>query len=329
MDYKHLTEGERYQIDDLRREGFNQREIALRIRRSASTLSRELHRNHGERGWRPRQAQLKAADRLVARGINNARKVGESAWQYAEKHLTEDQWSPEQIAGRLALEGMETISHETIYQRILEDKNANGTLYTHLRCKKKRKKRYGSARSTRGCIPNRVDIDQRPAIVDSRRRIGDWEGDTIIGSHEGGAVIASMVERKSRFTCLAKSINKTTKKVTSSINQCMRPIAELVFTVTFDNGKEFSEHATIASALNANIYFAKPYHSWERGLNENTNGLVRQYFPKKIPFDHLSNQDVQRVARKINDRPRKCLGYKTPHEVFSKKCKQQGIMLRI
>jgi IS30 family transposase len=176
MDYKHLTEEERYQIDDLRREGFNQKQIAKKIGRSPSTLSRELRRNEGERGWRPRQAQIKSVERLVARGSNNARKISEAAWQYAEKHLTEDQWSPEQIVGRAKLDDLETISHETIYQRILEDKNEGGNLYTHLRCKKKRKKRYGTARSTRGAIPNRVDIDQRPAIVDSRKRTGDWEG---------------------------------------------------------------------------------------------------------------------------------------------------------
>ena len=328
MDYKHLTEEERYQIDDLRREGFNQAEIAEKMGRSPSTLSRELRRNHGERGWRPRQAQLKADERLITRGASNARKVSESAWQYAEKHLTEDQWSPEQIAGRLELEGMETISHEAIYQRILEDKNEGGDLYTHLRCKKKRKKRYGSARSTRGAIPNRVDIDQRPAIVESRKRTGDWEGDTIIGSHDGGAVIASMVERKSRFTVLAKSKNKTTVEVTESINQQMLPIADLVHTVTLDNGKEFSLHEIIAAELNAKIYFAKPYHSWERGLNENTNGLVRQYFPKKIPFDNITKYELQRVAKKLNDRPRKCLGYKTPYEVFSKSCEQRGLALR-
>ena len=328
MDYKHLTEEERYQIDDLRREGFNQKQIAKKIRRSPSTLSRELRRNEGERGWRPRQAQLKSVDRLVARGSNNARKISEAAWQYAEKHLTEDQWSPQQIAGRAKLEGLGIISHETIYQRILKDKKEDGNLYTHLRCKKKRKKRYGSARSTRGTIPNRVDIDQRPAIVDSRKRTGDWEGDTIIGSHDGGAVIASMVERKSRFTVLAKSKNKTTKEVTESINQHMLPIADLVHTITLDNGKEFSFHEIMAAMLDARIYFAKPYHSWERGLNENTNGLVRQYFPKKIPFDNITNHELQRVVKKLNNRPRKCLGYKTPFEVFSKSCEQKGIALR-
>jgi IS30 family transposase len=260
--------------------------------------------------------------------VKNARKISEPAWQYAVKHLTEDQWSPEQIVGRAELDGLETISHETIYQRILEDKQAGGTLYTHLRCKKKRKKRYGSARSKRGVIPNRVDIDQRPAIVDSRKRTGDWEGDTIIGSHDGGAVIASMVERKSRFTVLAKSKNKTTTAVIESINQHMLPIAALVCTITLDNGREFSSHELMAAMLDANIYFAKPYHSWERGLNENTNGLVRQYFPKKIPFDNITNRDLQRVVKKLNDRPRKCLGYKTPFEVFSKSCEKRGVALR-
>lgn len=328
MDYKHLTEEERYQIDDLKREGLSQNKIAKRIRRSPSTLSRELNRNKGERGWKPRQAQLKAVERLITRGSSNAKKVSEDAWRYAKKHLTEDQWSPQQIAGRAAVEELEIISHETIYQRILEDKTAGGNLYTHLRCKKKRKKRYGSARSTRGTIPNRVDIDQRPAIVENRKRTGDWEGDTIIGSHTGGAVIASMVERKSRFTVLAKAKNKTTTAVIKSINQRMLPIADLVHTVTLDNGREFSLHELMAALLNADVYFAKPYHSWERGLNENTNGLVRQYFPKKIPFDNITDYDLQRVARKLNNRPRKCLGYKTPFEVFSKSCEKRGVALR-
>ncbi len=203
MDYKHLTEEERYQIDDLQREGFSQADIAAQMGRSRSTLSRELRRNKGERGYRPRQAQQKAMERLVERGKSNVKRASMGAWEYAKQQLVNEQWSPEQIAGRLELEGQETISHETIYQRILEDKNEGGSLYTHLRCKKKRKKRYGSGKSRRGAIPNRVDIDQRPKVVDDKKRIGDWEGDTIIGAHDGGAVIASMVERKSRLTCLA------------------------------------------------------------------------------------------------------------------------------
>lgn len=329
MDYKHLTADERYQIDDMRREGFNQKEIAGALNRSTSTISRELRRNEGERGWRPRQAHLTATDRLGERGKANVKRANPSAWLYAKKHLQEDQWSPEQIVGRLKLEKLESISHETIYRRILEDKDAGGTLYTHLRCKKKRKKRYGSGRSSRGTIPNRVDIGQRPAIVESRKRTGDWEGDTIIGAHDGGAVIASMVERKSRYTRLAKAKNKTTIAVIESINKRMLPIAELVLTVTLDNGREFTQHGLMSDVLGSDVYFARPYHSWERGLNENTNGLVRQYFPKRTPFDSITEHDLQCVARKLNDRPRKCLGYKTPFEVLSKSCEKRGIALRV
>lgn len=329
MNYTHLTADERYQIDDLQREGFSRKDIATITGRSISTLSREFRRNKGDRGWRPRQAQLKARERLVVRGSANVERASDAAWNYAKEHLQNDQWSPEQITGRLELEGLETISHETIYRRILEDKKSGGTLYSNLRCKKKRKKRYGSARSARGTIPNRVDIDQRPAIVDSRKRIGDWEGDTIIGAHDGGAVIASMVERKSRYTVLAKAENKTTAAVINGINEQMLPIVDFVLTVTFDNGKEFSQHKTLSEKLCAVVFFAKPYHSWERGLNENTNGLVRQYFPKRIPFDTISNNELQIVVKKLNDRPRKCLGYKTPFEVFNKSCERRGVALRI
>lgn len=329
MHYQHFTEEERYQVDELLRDGFTQSKIAKHLQRSPSTISRELCRNKGKRGWRPRQAHLKATDRLFIRGTSNAKRANEKAWEYAKKHLQNDQWSPEQIAGRLKLEGLAPISHETIYKRILEDKSSGGILYTHLRCKKKRKKRYGSGKLSRGKIPGRVDIDKRPTIVDSRKRIGDWEGDTIIGSYNGGAVIASMVERKSRLTRLAKCKNKTTIAVIDSINNEMRPIAELVKTVTLDNGVEFFKHKKMSKDLSAKVYFAKPYHSWERGLNENTNGLVRQYFPKKMAFNNITDQELQAVAEKLNTRPRKCLGYKTPIEVFGKLCDKRGIALRI
>lgn len=329
MNYTHLTADERYQIDDLRREGYSQKQIAISLGRSESTLSRELRRNRGDRGWRPRQAQLKAQERLITRGENNVSRVSDAAWEYAKQHLRSDQWSPEQIAGRIKIDTSETISHEIIYQRILADKQAGGQLYLHLRCKKKKKKRYGSNRSKRGTIPGRVDIDKRPVIVDARKRIGDWEGDVVVGSHTGGAVIATMVERKSRYTIIAKAENKTTVAVIGSINQRMLLIAMLVLTVTFDNGREFSQHALLSLALGADVFFAKPYHSWERGLNENTNGLIRQYYPKKCSFDKVSNADLLITERKLNNRPRKCLGYKTPFEVLSKSCEKRGIALRV
>ncbi len=329
MNYTHLTEDERYQIDDLLREGFSQRALARELNRSPSTLCRELSRNKSKRGYKPKHAQIKAKERLIARGLANVKRADAPAWEYAKEHLQKDQWSPEQICGRLKQESKASISHETIYQRIAQDKKSGGYLYTHLRCKKKRKKRYGSKRSARGVIPNRVDISARPAIVESRERIGDWEGDTIIGSHKGGAVIASMVERKSRFTCLAKAENKTTEAVTGSIADKMLSLSEFIHTITLDNGTEFYRHKNMSDQLGAEIYFAQPYHSWERGLNENTNGLVRQYYPKRIPFDNVSADELQRIADKLNSRPRKCLGYETPLEVLTRSCQEQGVALRI
>jgi len=329
MSYTHLTEDERYHIDELLREGHSQEKIAEQVNRSKGTISRELRRNAGQRGWRPRQSQLKANERLSLRGKNNVKHSSELAWEYAKEKLIKEQWSPEQISGRLKLEGKTPISHETLYQKILADKKAGGDLFTHLRCKKIRRKRYGSGTSGRGVIPNRVDIDERPDEVETREEIGHWEGDTIIGSHTGGAVIASMVERKTRFTCLVKAKNKTTTEVISSINQEMNLVSSVVSTITFDNGKEFSAHHLLTEKLGADIYFAKPYHSWERGLNENTNGLVRQYFPKRASFDNITKNDLHEVVKKLNNRPRKCLGFKTPLEVFSESYSQPPVALRI
>lgn len=329
MSYTHLTADERYHIDELLRQNLTQITIAKALGRSASSISRELRRNKGKRGWRPQQANAKAKEKLVIRGKANASKIDESAWAFALEKLQNEQWSPEQINGKLKKDKLSTISHESIYQKILDDKRSGGNLYIHLRCKKKRKKRYGSKAAGRGCIPNRTDIDARPSIVDSRKRVGDWEGDTVIGSHNGGAVIATMVERKSRFTVVSKAKDKTTKAVVDGIIEQMKPLSSLVETITFDNGKEFSSHHRLTEALESDIYFAKPYHSWERGLNENTNGLLRQYFPKKTNFDNIADLEFHRAAEKLNNRPRKCLGYFTPLEVFTKLAAKKGIALRI
>ena len=172
MYYTHLTIDERYHIDELLRQGFTQLAIAKQLGRSPATLSRELRRNRGKRGWRPHQAERKAHERLITRGISNVKRVGESAWDYAVENLIEEQWSPEQIAGRMKHDWPESMSHETIYQRILSDKQSGGTLYTHLRCQKKRKKRYGSKTAGRSCIPNRVGIEKRPAIVERQEASG-------------------------------------------------------------------------------------------------------------------------------------------------------------
>lgn len=329
MSYTHLTEAERYHIDEQLRQGATQAAIAAEIGRSPSTLSRELSRNQGKRGWRPRQAHIIATHRLSERGHNNASKIDEAAWDYAIDKLANAQWSPEQISGRQKKDNLPSISHESIYQRLLADKKAGGDLYTHLRCQKKRKKRYGSKTAGRQHIPNRVDISERPAVVDKKKRFGDWEGDTIIGSHKGGAVLTTAVERKSRYLCLGKSKDKTTKSVITRIANDMAAVAPLAKTMTLDNGVEFAGHQELTNQLGMEVYFARPYHSWERGLNENTNGLIRQYFPKKTCFDNISEDEFRAVAEKINHRPRKCLGFRTPHEVLVSLSAKKKIALRI
>ena len=208
----------------------------------------------------------------------------------------------------------QTVCHESIYQHIYTDKAQGGDLHTFLRCQKKRKKRYGS-HSRRGVIPNKVSIDERPEVVEKRGRIGDWEGDTIIGKGHSGAIV-SLVERTSRYTLLKQLPSKHAEPVCDAIIDMLKPFKKRALTITFDNGLEFAKHEGISKALDANIYFAHPYHSWERGLNENTNGLVRQYAPKNKTFEHVDDELIDLVEYKLNHRPRKSLGFKTPHEVF-------------
>jgi IS30 family transposase len=328
MSYTHLTMEERYQIDDLLGENFSQADIAKELGRSASCISREMRRNKGERVWRASRAHRKAQIRLSTRGQANARKISETAKSYAKTQLINHQWSPEQIAGVSRLEGREPISHESIYQLISADKKAGGELFQHLRCQKLRRRRYASNRTRKPKIPNRVGIEERPALVAKRQRLGDWEGDTIIGVGCKGAIV-SVVDRTSRLTILAKVETKNPEGVAKVLVEKLQSFKELSHTITFDNGGEFCLHERIAKELNIKIYFATPYCSWERGTNENTNGLVRQYFKKSMDFAMVTDQDVQAVANKLNHRPRKCLGYKTPYEVFSKSSKKKGIALRI
>ncbi|MFT7562071.1 MAG: IS30 family transposase [Flavobacteriales bacterium] len=219
--------------------------------------------------------------------------------------------SPNQIYGWLKKKSFQSVSSEWIYQYILIDKKSGGDLHSHLRCQKKR---YGSP-DRRGQLKNRVSIDDRPAIVDERKRIGDWEMDLIIG-RIGGAVLMTAVERKTRFTVIVLSSDKTAELVRQAILKGLTPLAAQVETMTYDNGKEFAQHEMISEALNASSYFAHPYHSWERGLNENTNGLIRQYAPKGSSFDDMTHADVQKIMDKLNDRPRKCLDFDTPNQVL-------------
>ena len=293
----------------------NQTAIALELGVDKSTISRELTRNIGGNGYHAKQAQLFSDNRrkMAEKHI----KMTSDLKQTIREQLCDD-WSPDQIAGRLKQTENILISHESIYKYILEDKDSGGELYKHLRhFGKKRKKRYGSP-DRRGQIKNRVSIEKRPMIVDKKTRIGDWEGDTVIGKNHKGALV-TLVDRVSKVTLIAKVSSKEADGVTDATIKMLGPYANFVRTITFDNGKEFSGHEIIAKRLAAKVYFAHPYSSWERGLNENTNGLIRQYVPKGSSFDGLTHDDVHRVSIRLNNRPRKSLGYLTPNELLFKR----------
>lgn len=309
--YTQLTQEPRYQIHAGLKAGFSQQAIALDIGVHPGTVSREIRRNTGQRGYRPAQAHHTA----VTRRLNKAQpRIEASTWRLIESLIRRD-WSPEQISGRLLREQGRTVSHEWIYLHIYENKRQGGSLHEHLRCQKKRRKRYGHGTDRRGRIPGRVGIEQRPAIVDRKTRIGDWEGDTLTGKGHRG-VVASLVERKSLFTVLAQPKTKHAKPVRHSIERALKPHKHRVRTITYDNGLEFAQHHTMAQTLKARIYFAQPYAAWQRGLNENTNGLIRQYLPKSQPLNRVTEKKLQHIMDRLNHRPRKSLGFKTPHDLF-------------
>jgi IS30 family transposase len=310
MSYTQLTQEERYQIYILKKAEYSQAQIAELLERDKATISRELRRNRGLKGYRPRQAHTLA---LMRRYDKVQPRIGSQIWQQVEA-LIREEWSPEQIVGRLNDEQGVRISHEWIYQYIYADQRSDGDLYRYLRCQKPRRKRYGSY-DRRGIIPNRVSIEERPAIVDARRRFGDWEGDTVIGKGHRGALV-TLVERKSLYTVIRAVRRKTAEAVRKAVNCGLTPHRDRVHTITYDNGREFSDHQGMAADLETRIYFAHPYASCERGLNENTNGLIRQYFPKHRDLTTVTEREIQRAMDKLNHRPRKSLGFRTPHEVF-------------
>jgi IS30 family transposase len=310
--YKQLSQAQRYQIEILNKAGKNQKEIAELLGVSPATICRELKRNKGKKGYRPRQAQIKAGKRR--REATKALKMTDEVILVIEEKICLD-WSPEQVSGWLKINQGIFISHERIYQHIWEDKRHGGTLYTHLRqSNKKRKKQYGS-KDKRGQIRNRISIDERPAIVAEKTRIGDWEIDTVIGQNHQGALV-TIVDRVSKFTLIKKVDSKHAEVVTEATISLLLPYLDKALTITADNGKEFAGHETMKEQLNADVYFAHPYHSWERGLNENTNGLIRQYFTKGSSFENITDDEVEAVMNKLNHRPRKTLNFKTPHTVF-------------
>lgn len=314
-DYHHLTRDQRCQIYTLKKRGDSVSIIANELGVHRSTIYREQKRNAGKRGYRFKQANDKSLERRLIASSQKVKMTNATISIIKEK--LELQWSPVQISGWLKKQvGATAVSYETIYQYIWADKRKGGSLYKELRhCGKKYNKR-GKSTAGRGCIPNRVDIDERPVIVEEKTRLGDWELDTIIGAGQSGAIV-SIVDRASKLTMLVKTLGKTAQEVTDALLYRLTPIKEFAHTLTADNGKEFAYHRKVSGPLDAGFYFAKPYHSWERGLNEHTNGLVRQYFPKSKRFDEISDAEIMEVEILLNNRPRKVLNFSTPIEVFN------------
>ena len=312
MKYHQITQEERYQIYALKKEGLSQTAIAKNLSRDKGTISRELRRNKGLKGYRPKQAEEMAKDREKRKP--KSKRLNEKNTGYIKEKI-KLYWSPEQISGRMVLDGFGSISHETIYQYLLEDKKDGGELYKYLRHKNKPyRKRYGSS-DKRGEIPNKRSIEDRPSIVEEKNRIGDWEIDLIIGKNHKQALV-TVVDRKSNFTLIQKVSSKKSEEVKNALISMMEIVKDNTLTITADNGKEFAKHEAIAKALDSDFYFCHPYSSWERGLNENTNGLIRQFFPKGCEFISITDEQVLAVQNNLNFRPRKTLGFKTPNEIF-------------
>lgn len=315
--YTHLSTKERYQILILAERGASIRSIAKELERRPSTISRELIRNkpHGKL-YDPEIATEKAKTRHQIK-TTKPRKLTRSVIARILLILYETQASPEQIAGVLKKDYGINISHETIYQFIWANKRRGGQLYKHLRHGSKKYNKRGAKAAGRGLIPNRVDISLRPKIVERKKRFGDFEIDTIVGvNHQGG--LLSIVDRASKFTLLELLKDLRAETVTQALTNALTLFGQnkLIHTITSDNGKEFAYHQNVTKNLGGAFYFATPYHSWERGLNEHTNGLVRQYFPKGTSFDTISHEEVAKVATKLNHRPRKVLKFRTPVEVL-------------
>jgi IS30 family transposase len=319
--YHHLTYDQRCQLQALKESGNSINSIAITLKVHRSNIYREIARNSKDGNYEYIGANELSANRRSAASSQKSKMTSDMLVFIEEKIKL--QWSPEQISGRLKrFDGEKAVSHETIYRYIWDNKKRGGGLYKNLRHNGKKYNKRGSKKSGLGFIPNRVDIDKRPAIVEEKSRIGDWETDTIIGKNHKEAIV-SMVDRHSKLTMLAKVSRKTADAVENALTTRLSSVRDFVCTITADNGKEFANHISISKALEAEFYFARPYHSWERVLNEHTNGLVRQYVPKSTHFAKISQEYVQKVEDLLNGRPRKVLQFLTPLEVFNLRKGQQ------
>lgn len=307
--YTQITQEERYRIAELRRLGLSIRAIAAELSRSPSTVSREIRRNRrDDGGYRAHTAgeRTRARRRRSRRGV----RIAPETWREVVR-LLRLWWSPEQIAGHLG-----SISHETIYVHIWRDKRRGGSLWTHLRqASKKRRKRYG-AHDSRGRLAGKRHISERPSEVEDRLEPGHWEIDTMVGPDKGRHSIVTLVERATGYVVMGKLERHTAACCAAKVIELIERHAGRVLTITADNGTEFHSYAEIEAATRVAFYFATPHHSWERGTNENTNGLIRQYLPKRTSLAKVTQADCDRIAAALNTRPRKRLGFQTPEERY-------------
>lgn len=314
MSYHQLTSQERYALSALRRQGLSQAAIARTLGRHRSTISRELKRNTRKGVYRPSKAHKWTRGRR--RRSHRNRRFTASQWQLVVGLLEEQQWSPEQIAGRLREAGRLRISHESIYRYVWADQRRGGALHRHLRgAQKQRRKRYGRYDS-RGRLAGKRPITERPPEAESRSRAGHLEGDTVLGTDRH--CILTLVDRKTGYVLIGKLAARTVEAANERAIALLARAPRRTRTLTLDNGTEFHGYRTIERATGAVVYFATPHHSWERGTNENTNGLIRQYVPKRTSMARLTQDDCDRIADKLNNRPRKRLGYLTPKECYEK-----------
>jgi transposase, IS30 family len=324
---KHITSEERHTIAYLWRQKKSPAFIARELGRVRSTITRELKRNCDLRSkeYRPELANKKA----ILRQSNKPKRCSMTPVMiaYVEAELTKTHSpSPEQIAGNAKQLGLECVSHECIYQHIWRDKKSGGKLFENLRNKHKRYRKRGAAKDNRGIIKDRTPMSERPSVVDKRERLGDLEVDLMIGHAHQGALL-TINDRVSGLLILERLQGKTANEVTAVIIARLKPYEGQLHTITSDNGKEFAGHKEVASELNIDFYFARPYHSWERGSNENLNGLVRQYIPKTTNIHDLEEGYIQKVETALNSRPRKRHGYISPKTKHQQLTKEQKVAL--
>ncbi len=323
--YKHLTREQRYQLEILLNQKVTKSEIAKQLKINRTTVYREINRNTLKNHKYNARIALEESNERKQRFKTN-RKLTCGMIKFIQQKLEKEQWSPEQISQYCKTNKIEMVSHERIYQFVYADKKQGGTLYKHLRiASKPYRKRYG-INDRRGKIKDRISIEQRPVIVDERSRIGDWEVDTLVGKNHRGAIL-SIVERKSLFVLIQKLSGKFADETRKSVINALAPFKEAVHTITSDNGSEFAEHKMISKKLKTDYFFTHPYSAWEKGTNENMNGLIRQYVPKNSEIHNVLNDYLQLVAIKLNNRPRKSLNWKTPLQIFINNFNNKSVAL--